>query len=94
MKPLIAVLVLLSSMLIWRPSPAQEQTTTFTVDNMTCALCPVTVRMAIQRVDGVHDVTVDLDSGTATVSFDAAAATVEQIAAASTNAGYPARVSE
>jgi len=64
---------------------------TFAVDNMTCALCPVTVRAAMQRVEGVRSVTVDFDAKTATVTFDPALATPEAIAAASTNAGYPAR---
>lgn len=77
-----------------RPAAAQEatQTLTFTVENMTCALCPVTVKHAMEAVPGVQSVAIDFDAKTATVTFDPAAATPEAIAAASTNAGYPARV--
>lgn len=67
------------------------QTTVFAVENMTCPLCPVTVRKAMEQVNGVKSVTVDFDAKTATVVFDPAQATPDQIAKASAGAGYPAR---
>ena len=70
---------------------ASEATVTLAVENMTCALCPVTVRTAMAKVDGVKRVTVDFDAKTATVVFDPHTTSPERIAAASTNAGYPAR---
>ncbi len=70
---------------------AAEQTATFAIENMSCALCPVTVRKAMERVDGVIDVDIDFDSKTATVVFDDTRATPAEIAKASTNAGYPAQ---
>ena len=70
---------------------AAVETRTFAVDNMTCSLCPLTVKTAMERVEGVRSVTVDFAARTATVTFDPAVATSEAIAAASTNAGYPAR---
>ena len=69
-----------------------EQTAVFAIDNMTCALCPITVRRAMEAVDGVTSVAVDFDAKTATVTFDAGATDTAAIAAASTNAGYPAHV--
>lgn len=66
------------------------QTLVFAVDNMTCALCPVTVRKAMEQVTGVKSVTVDFEAKTATVVFDPAQATPDAIAKASTDAGYPA----
>ena len=72
---------------------AAEQTLTFAVDNMTCALCPVTVKRAMEGVEGVHAVEIDFEARTATVVFDTAATSAEAIATASANAGYPARVS-
>lgn len=71
---------------------ATARTATFTVENMTCALCPVTVRKAMEAVPGVASVEVDFDAKTATVVFDPAVTNVEAIAAASTNAGYPATI--
>lgn len=69
---------------------AAERTTTFLVENMTCALCPITVRTAMERVAGVKDVQVDFESKTAIVVFDDAEASVANIAEASRLAGYPA----
>lgn len=69
-----------------------EQTATFDVPGMTCALCPVTVRKAMEGVAGVKSVTIDFEAGTATVAFDPSVATVEAIAAASASAGYPADI--
>ena len=66
------------------------QATTFAVENMYCALCPVTVKTAMERVAGVRSVRVDFDKKTAAVVFDPSVTTVEAIAAASTKAGYPA----
>jgi mercuric ion binding protein len=71
---------------------AATRTTTFTVQNMTCALCPVTVKRAMEGVKGVKSVSVDFDAKTATVVYDPSVATPDAIAAASTNAGYPASV--
>ncbi len=67
-----------------------EQMTTFVIENMTCALCPVTVKKAMRQVPGVKSVAVDFDAKTATVVFDPSQTTIAAIAAASTNAGYPA----
>ena len=69
---------------------AHHETASFDIDNMTCATCPITVRTAMSRVDGVQHVEIDFDAKTATVEFDPSATTAEEIAAASTNAGYPA----
>lgn len=77
-------------------APAQavgERAMTFAIGNMTCALCPITVRKAIEGVAGVTSVSIDFDAKTALVVFDPTATTPEDIAAASTNAGYPASVS-
>ena len=71
---------------------AAAQTKTFAIQNMTCALCPVTVKKAMQGIVGVKSVSVDFDAKTATVVFDPSVTTADAIAAASTNAGYPASV--
>ena len=72
------------------PAMADETKATFTVEKMTCATCPLTVRIAMERVDGVIDAKVDLDSKTATVIFDDSETNVNEIAEASTNVGFPA----
>ena len=71
---------------------ATVETQTFAIENMTCALCPVTVRKAMEGVAGVRSVEIDFDAKTAMVTFDPSVASVEAIAAASANAGYPAAI--
>lgn len=75
-------------------SVATEQTVTFEVANMTCALCPVTVKRAMESVEGLRAVEIDFEARTATVVFDTGVTDAETIAAASANAGYPAEVTE
>jgi len=70
---------------------ATQATTTITVEKMTCATCPISVRKAMKRVDGVKSVAVDFKTKIATVVYDPAPTTPAQIAAASTEVGYPAR---
>lgn len=104
-RPLVitaaAAMLSLGAALAMMPVPqASAQTTavatetaaaTFTIKNMTCAMCPITVRKAMEGVEEVRSVQVDFEAKTATVVFDPSAASPADIAAASTNAGYPAR---
>lgn len=69
---------------------AELQTVMFDVENMTCATCPITVRLAMEAVEGVRSVEIDFETKTATVVFDPAIASPAAIGSASTNAGYPA----
>jgi len=62
----------------------------FDVQGMHCASCPVTVRIAASRVDGVTEVRVSLEQGRAWVRYDARKTTPAKIALAITEAGYPA----
>ncbi len=71
-----------------------DQTVTFDVEKMTCATCPIAVRKAMQRVDGVKKVSVDFESNTATVTYDGTETTVAEIGTASTDVGFPASLSD
>lgn len=73
-------------------SEATQAETTFYVDNMTCALCPVTVKAAMSGVTGVKSVEIDFPARTAHVIFDPALTDTAAIAHASEQAGYPAAV--
>ncbi|SOC31025.1 heavy-metal-associated domain-containing protein [Thalassospira xiamenensis] len=68
-----------------------EQTSVFDIENMTCALCPVTVKTAMKAVAGVKTVEIDFGTKTATVVFDPSVASRQTIEDASMNAGYPAK---
>lgn len=75
-----------------RAPAVRAQTATFAIQNMTCPLCPATVKRAMEGVPGVRSVNVDFERKSATVSFDPGRTKPAVIAAASTNAGYPARL--
>lgn len=91
MKQLIAVLMLASPLAGLAASP---QTAVLDVGHMTCALCPIAVRKALERVPGVIDATVDYDHKTATVKYDPEKASPATLAKAATNAGFPSQVQD
>ena len=62
------------------------------VSDMTCAACPLTVKVALKKQPGVGDITVDLKSKIAEVKFDPAKIQPAQLAKAVTDAGFPATV--
>lgn len=76
------------------PASDNERKVTFNVEKMTCATCPIAVRKAMQRVDGVKAVSVDFLSKTATVTYDASATTPAEIGSASSDVGFPALIRE
>lgn len=92
MRPILFGVAL--SILLPLSSFAGERTVALRVDNMTCALCPLTVSKAIKAVDGVTKVTVDYNTKRAVVGYDDTATSWEAIADASANAGYPAHKAE
>jgi len=85
---LIGAIVALPSILFGRTL----QTVTLDVQNMTCAVCPITVKKALERVSGVTDVKVDFDKKTASLSFDPDKADLAALTKATTDAGYPSSV--
>jgi mercuric ion binding protein len=74
------------------PVLASDVAAKFTVDNMTCATCPIAVRTAMERVAGVKSVIVDFDNKSAVVVYDDSVATAEPVAQASADIGFPARL--
>jgi periplasmic mercuric ion binding protein len=68
---------------------ADPQTVVLDVQNMTCELCPITVKKALDKVPGVAATKIDLAKKTATVKFDPEQANVAALVKATTNAGYP-----
>ena len=68
------------------------QTVTLDVQNMTCAVCPITVKKALERVPGVTDAKVDFDKKTASISFDPDKASTDTLTKATADAGYPSSV--
>lgn len=68
---------------------AAPQTVTLSVPGMSCPACPITIKKALGRVQGVSKVEVDYDSKEVIVSFDDAKTNVEALTKATANAGFP-----
>lgn len=88
MKKFLALLALAAAA---APLAAAQRTVTLAVDNMTCPACPITVKKAMSKVDGVSKVEINYEKREAVVTFDDAKASLERIAKASADAGYPAK---
>ena len=88
MKKLAALLILTATLAT--PAWAAMKTVTLSVPGMTCAACPITVKKALTRVDGVQKVAVSYEKLEAVVTFDDARTNVEALTKATENAGYPA----
>ncbi|MBC3871875.1 mercury resistance system periplasmic binding protein MerP [Undibacterium oligocarboniphilum] len=71
---------------------ADPKTVTLNVRNMTCELCPITVKKSLEKVSGVSAVKVDFEKKTVTVIYDPDKARPEELTKATTNAGYPSEV--
>ena len=85
---LIATLVALPLVALAAP----PKTVTLDVKNMTCELCPITIKKSLEKVPGVKLVKVDFAKKTATVTYDPDKAQPEALTKATTNAGYPSAV--
>ena len=74
------------------PTFAATQTVTLAVPGMTCPVCPITVKKAVAKVDGVSKTVINFDKREAIVTFDDTRTTVQTLIKATTDAGYPSTV--
>jgi len=65
----LAVLIALAAALS-APAWAATKTVTLSVPGMTCAACPITVKKALTKVDGVQKAEVSYEKREAVVTFD------------------------
>lgn len=85
----IALALLLGSLSATAGETLPDQTVILDIPGMTCSFCPITIRKALQKVDGVIAASADYDSKTATVRFDPARTNVSELIRATAEAGYP-----
>lgn len=89
MKKLFASLALVA---VAAPVLAATQTVTLSVPGMTCATCPITVKKALSKVDGVIQTKASFETREATVTFEDAKTNAQALIQATTNAGYPSQI--
>ncbi|WP_018416567.1 mercury resistance system periplasmic binding protein MerP [Teredinibacter turnerae] len=87
MKHLLILVLLISSMVstAW----ADSRTVKLSVPSMNCAMCPFTVRKALEKVEGVTQADVDYQTKSAVVEYDDQKTSVNQLTRATEDAGYP-----
>lgn len=90
MRKILAFII--AAVLLGNPAWAATQTVTLSVPGMTCATCPITVRKALQKVDGVIEARVTWEPKEAVVTFDDARTDTKALTEATRNAGYPSIV--
>lgn len=71
---------------------AATRTVTLAVKNMTCPVCPITVKKALNHVAGVSNTDVSYERKEAVVTYDDAETGVPALIKATTDAGYPSTV--
>lgn len=76
-------------MILTLPAWAAPQTATLTVEGMTCAACPITVKKALNKLPGVSRTEIDFDKHQAIVTYDDAKTSADALMRATREAGYP-----
>ena len=91
-RKLLAVLTLFALLAV--PALAATKTVTLSVPDMNCPACPITVKKALSRVEGVSLIEVSLQTKEAVVSFDDAKTNVDKLTEATEMAGYPSSLKQ
>lgn len=90
---IFSLILIFGMLVIFQPAEASEKITkVLDVPGMTCKFCPITIRKALEKVDGVIKVKSEYDTKTATVTFDSAKTNIETLTKATANAGYPSNL--
>ncbi len=81
----------LAAFLFTTPVWAAPQTATLKVPGMTCATCPITVKKALQRVEGVSKIDVNYPQKQVFVTFDDAKTNEAALVKATADVGFPSQ---
>jgi len=91
MKKLITGIALIA---LSTPAWSATKTVTLSVPGMNCATCPITVKKALGKVEGVTKTEVNLEKRAAVVTFDDTRTSLEALTRATGDAGYPSTLVE
>ena len=83
--------LLVSIAVLSAPVWAATKTVTLNVPGMTCPACPITIRKALNKVQGVSKVDVNYEKKQAVVTFDDAKTELKALVKATTDAGFPSQ---
>lgn len=89
MRMLVLIFFLVAP--VTAPVSAGMQTVMLSVPGMNCAACPITVKKALTRIDGVIDVEIRYGPREAVVTFDDTKTSIEALTQATASVGYPSK---
>ncbi|MHB8494614.1 MAG: mercury resistance system periplasmic binding protein MerP [Casimicrobiaceae bacterium] len=92
MKRLLAISTALIVVTLSGAALATDKTVTLGVPGMTCSACPITVKHALLRVNGVEKVAVAYAPKEAMVTFVDGKTNIQALTKATADAGYPSSV--
>ena len=84
--------IVILSLLLSEVSSADEQLVVLSVPGMKCPACPITVMVALKRIEGVKSVEVDFENKLAVVFYDDHITSISSLQLATKNIGFPSRV--
>jgi len=91
MKSMIISMLLMASLSdVW----AAQRSVILSVPGLNCAACPITIKKALEKGEGITAVTIDLERKQATVTFDDTRTATAKLIQATTDAGYPSNLLE
>jgi len=93
----LVTVTLLFLMLMTAAQAGELKTITLSVDKMTCNMCPITVKKALKKIEGVTEVVAKYEgegNGWAKVTFDPSKASIDDLTFATQEAGYPSRAKQ
>lgn len=67
---------------------SEQREVVFSVPGMNCPMCPITIKRALNDVDGVSDAWADLETKKAHAVFDPSQTSIDALITAIENAGY------
>ena len=71
---------------------AEPKLAVLDVQGMTCSLCPITIRKALEQVPGVLEAKADFATRRTEVKYDPDKVTPQRLAQAVSEAGFPAKI--
>lgn len=88
----ILTLLSFASLIVSPAAWAATQVVTLSVPGMTCAACPITVKKALSKAEGVSKTEVILQKREVIVTFDDNETSALKLTKATEDAGYPSSV--
>lgn len=90
----LSIIVAITIALTMSPAFAAGKTVTLSVPTMDCEVCPITVRMALNKVKGVNRIDVNPEKQIVVATFDDTQTNTAALTETTRNAGYPSQVVE